>query len=109
MTMQFTKLSFDYSVLDRFNFLCDYELILTNAKFNIYDKQFGEMVFENEIRFDELLKMWVEKAQTYFKDDYLENIGTPEDTDIARQKLYLTELDFISKYDVLLKGDKQLI
>ena len=89
-------------MLDRFNALCDYELRTKGdfnvfGKFNIYDLQTGEYVFENDLEITELLKIWVEKAKGYYKDEYLDNIpknGKTEE-DVFRQKLYLQEIALI--------------
>lgn len=104
MTTQFTEISFDYNILDRFNCLCDFELWVQEQKFNIFDRQFKEFVFEEDLDFENILKNWVEKAHNYFKDEYLENIGTPDKEDLERQKLYLQELQLITKYR-LRKGE----
>ena len=100
--IDFNQVSFDYAVLDRFNALCDYELRTKGdfdvfGKFNIYDLQTGEYVFENDLEITELLKIWVEKAKGYFKDEYLGNIpkNWKTEEDVFRQKLYLQEIALI--------------
>lgn len=96
--IDFNQVSFDYAVLDRFNALCDYELrTKEEGKFNIYDLQTGEYVFENDLEITELLKIWVEKAKGYYKDEYLDNIpkNWKTEEDVFRQKLYLQEIALI--------------
>lgn len=96
--VDFNQVSFDYAVLDRFNALCDYELRTKGEdKFNIYDFQTGEYVFENDLEITELLKIWVEKAKGYYKDEYLDNIpkNWKTEKDVFRQKLYLQEIALI--------------
>ena len=96
--IDFNQVSFDYAVLDRFNALCDYELRTKGEdKFNIYDLQIGEYVFENDLEITELLKIWIEKAKGYFKDEYLNNIpkNWKTEEDVFRQKLYLQEIALI--------------
>lgn len=104
MTTTFVKnFNLDFAILDRFNLLCDYALAEHTTEnetlYNIYDNQFDELVFENDLTIQEIIEIWTEKAYNYFKEEYIENMGNLLDNeDFDRQKLYLAELQLIKKH-----------
>ena len=100
--MKFSDFSTDLTILDKYNYLCSYELreqahTIYGKMYNIYDKQFNEFVFEEFYTLQDLLEIWVDRAIEYFEEEYLANINEDEE-DRDRKKLYLHELKFIKKY-----------
>lgn len=101
MKTTFTEaFNYDFTILDRFNKLCDFELVETNKKYNIYDLQCEEFLFgETDLTIQEIMEIWTEKAYNYFKEEYIENMGNLLDNeDFDRQKLYLAELQLIKRH-----------
>lgn len=98
--------SFDFSVLDRFLYLTNYEFANYGDTFNVIDIINKQYLFEEDLELCDLIALLTEKAHNYFENEYLQNMDIIDLEDIERKRLYLQEITLIERYYLFLeKGE----